>query len=202
VPVGGGGRGRARPPLRRGARRSPPAPSRRVAHYPGRVARLLIIGGGCRGLGLARELARDGHAARIVTRGDLGRPAIERAGAECWIGDPDRLGTLRGALEGVTIACWLLGTARGPEEQVCALHGSRLRAFLEQAIDSTMRGFLYEAVGSVPSAILADGERLAVGVAARNAIPLVALRADPGDGEAWQRDTLAAVRALLEGKPA
>jgi uncharacterized protein YbjT (DUF2867 family) len=166
------------------------------------VARLLIIGGGCRGLGLARELVRDGHAARIVTRGDEGRPAIERAGAECWIGDPDRLGTLRDALEGVTIACWLLGAARGAEEQLRALHGSRLKAFLEQAIDSTMRGFLYEAAGTVGAATLAAGEQTAVGVAARNAIPLVVLRADPRDGEAWQRDALLAVGALLDGTPA
>ncbi len=189
MPVGGGGRGRARLPPRRST-------TLRA------VARLLIIGGGCRGLGLARELAREGHAARIATRGDAGRPAIEGAGAECWIGDPDRLGTLRGALESVTIACWLLGTARGSAEQLCALHGSRLQAFLEQAIDSTMRGFLYEAAGTVPPAVLAAGERTAVGVAARNAIPMVTVRADPREGEMWQRDALIAVGALLEGKPA
>ncbi len=75
-------------------------------------------------------------------------PQIEAAGAECWIGDPNRLGTLRGVLDGVTIACWLLGGATGPEEQLRALHSDRLRAFLESAIDSTVRGLLYEAAGS------------------------------------------------------
>ena len=51
--------------------------------------RALIVGGGCRGLDLARELAADGHAVRIVTRTEAGRAAIEAAGGECWIGTPD-----------------------------------------------------------------------------------------------------------------
>ena len=39
---------------------------------------------------------------RITTRTEAGRAAIEAAGAECWIGTPDRLATLRRALDGVT----------------------------------------------------------------------------------------------------
>src|SRR3712207_9527220 len=49
------------------------------------------------------------------------RRVLEEAGAECWIGDPDVIGTLRYALEGVTVLLWLLGTVDRPE-----LHGSRL----------------------------------------------------------------------------
>jgi len=45
---------------------------------------------------------------RITTRTDSGRAAIEAVGAECLIGTPDRLASLRGALEGVTVACWML----------------------------------------------------------------------------------------------
>ena len=73
--------------------------------------RVLLIGGGCRGLALTRELVADGHAVRAVTRTEAGRPAIEAAGAECWIGDPDVVGTLRYALESVTVLVWALGTA-------------------------------------------------------------------------------------------
>ncbi len=112
------------------------------------MARVLIVGGGCRGRRLAARLVGEGpsgHAVRIVTRTESGRAAIEAGGAECLIGTPDRLATLRGALDGVTIACWLLATARGETEQVRALHGSRLESFLAQAIDTTMRGFVYEA---------------------------------------------------------
>ena len=121
---------------------------------------------------------------------------IEAAGAECWIGDPDRLGTLRGALEGATIACWLLGSAQGSREALEALHGPRLRSFVGQAIDTTVRGVLYEAAGTVPTTLLAEGERIATEVSAHNAIPLAVLRADPADPE-WVGEARTAVEGLL-----
>jgi nucleoside-diphosphate-sugar epimerase len=105
------------------------------------VARFLVVGGSsCRALALTRDLVADGHAVRAVTRSEANRAAIESAGGECWIGDPDVIGTLRYALEGVTVLLWLLGTADGPE-----LHGSRLAMMLEKTIDTTARGVVYEA---------------------------------------------------------
>jgi uncharacterized protein YbjT (DUF2867 family) len=62
-----------------------------------------MVGGGCPGLELARDLAAEGHAVRVVTRRPEARAAIEAAGAECFIGDPDVVGTLRYALDNVTI---------------------------------------------------------------------------------------------------
>jgi hypothetical protein len=170
------------------------APNDYRGTLPG-VARLLIVGGGCRGLRLAEEAGREGHAVRAVTRAETRRTRIEAAGAECWIGDPDRLGTLRGALEGVTIACWLLGDATGTEEQLRALHGARLRAFLESAIDTTVRGFLYEAAG--PSAALAEGERIAREVTRRNSIPLALIDADSSDLTRWLGQARTALATLL-----
>ena len=162
------------------------------------MARLLIVGGGCRGLQLARDAGQQGHAARVVTRAEGRRGSIEAAGAECWIGDPDRLGTLRGALEGVTIACWLLGSATGPEEQLRALHGARLRAFTGHVVDTTVRGFLYEAAGSsVPVDALVEGERIVCEIARANSIPLALLRADPQDVPQWLTQARAAVASLL-----
>jgi uncharacterized protein YbjT (DUF2867 family) len=153
-------------------------------------------------MGLAEQAVREGHAVRIVTRTDERRTQIEAASAECWIGDPDRLGTLRGALEGVAIACWLLGDASGTDEQLRALHGTRLRAFLESAIDTTVRGVLYEAAGStVPADALAEGERIANEVAGRNAMPLVVLRSDPGDPPRWLAEARGAVDTLLDPCP-
>lgn len=138
---------------------------------------------------------------RIVTRTEVRRGTIEAAGAECWIGDPDRLGTLRGALEGVTIACWLLGSARGPEEQLRALHGARLRAFLGHATDTTVRGVIYEAAGTVAEELLATGERIAAEVAGANAMPLATLRADPCDLPEWLERARATVDSLLHCAP-
>lgn len=161
------------------------------------MARILIVGGGERGRWLAARLGDDGHATRIITRVEKGRDAIEGVGAECWIGTPDRLGTMIGALEGVTIACWLLGCASGPDEEVQALHGLRLRSFMTKAIDTTIRGVVYEAAGTLPASTLAAGAQIASEVASRNEIPLELLRVDPADRERWREQALRAISALL-----
>jgi hypothetical protein len=162
------------------------------------VARILIVGGGCRGLRLASEMASEGHALRVTTRTEDGRAAIEATGAECWIGTPDRLATLRAALDGVTIACWMLGAAAGEPERVRLLHTARLEFFLTQTIDTTVRGFLYEAAGTtVPRNVLADGERIVRAIGARNAIPVAALTADPADLQAWLTDARDAIGELM-----
>ena len=95
-----------------------------------------MVGGGCRGLALARTLVAEGNAVRAVTRSPARRAEIEAAGCECWIGDPDRIGSLRYALDNVTVLLWLLGTATGPNVE--ALHGSRLRMMLEKTTDTTV----------------------------------------------------------------
>ena len=163
--------------------------------------RALIVGGGCRGLDLARQLAQDGHAIRVVTRSEDGRAAIEQAGAECWIGDPDRVGTLRYALESVTLVLWLLGTASGDDaERVGALHGSRLRMMLEKTTDTTVRGVVYEASGTLPDEVLAQGVEEMRHAQRTNEIPFALLTCDPrGDRAAWLGDARAAFDALLAG---
>jgi hypothetical protein len=163
------------------------------------MARVLIVGGGCRGLELARGLVGEGHAVRVTTRAEAGREAIEKAGAECCIGTPDRLATLRYALDGVTIACWLLGTASGPDEAVRALHSTRLEFFLGQTIDTSVRGILYEAAGSVPAAWLAAAVELVRSEAERNAIPYALIEADPYERPVWLGRTRAAIDSLLAG---
>ncbi|HEV2944270.1 MAG TPA: hypothetical protein VGX26_04060 [Solirubrobacteraceae bacterium] len=164
------------------------------------MARILIVGGGCRGRGLTAGLVADGHAVRVTTRTEAGRAVIEASGAECWIGTPERLGTLRGALENVTIVCWLLGAVRGSEEEVHALHGSRLEFFLSQVIDTTVRGFVYEAAGTVSDDALAGGERIVRALGERNAIPVAFLRAGLEDPGAWQAEAQAVIGSLLAGR--
>jgi hypothetical protein len=142
-----------------------------------------MVGGGCRGLALARSLVADGHAVRAVTRDEARRGEIEAAGCECWIGDPDRIGTLRYALDNVTVLLWLLGTATGPN--VAELHGSRLRMMLDKVTDTTVRGVLYEAAGSAGAEVLASGVAEVERARELNEIPGALLEADPRDAQAW-----------------
>jgi thiosulfate/3-mercaptopyruvate sulfurtransferase len=152
---------------------------------------------GERGWALARTLAGEGHAVRLVVDHDAAAEMCAAAGIECWVGDPNRLATLSGALAGVTVACWLLGDATGTDERLRALHDPRLRAFLGQAIDTPMRGFLYEAAGTVPAQMLGAGAAIARELCARNAIPLAILAADPRD-TGWVAHARYAVSNLLK----
>ena len=68
-------------------------------------------------------------------------------------------------------------------------------------IDTTVRGFVYEARGSTPAAAaLAEGEQIARRMCERNAIPLAVLEHGAGDGEAWQREARSAIEDLLIGR--
>ena len=159
--------------------------------------RALIVGGGCRGLDLARDLLAEGHAVRVVARRDDAVAGIEAAGAEAYRGDPRVIGTLRYALDNATVLLWLLGTASGPAEEVAALHGSRLAMMLERTVDTTVRGVVYEAAGSVPAEMLATGEAEVRRAHATNEVPFRLLEADPADRAAWLAAAHAAVDALL-----
>jgi hypothetical protein len=161
-----------------------------------------MIGGGCRGLALVRDLVAEGHAMRVVTRRPGARPAIEAAGCECWIGDPDVIGTLRYALDNVTLLLWLLGTATGPPGQVAALHGPRLRMMLDKTADTTVRGIVYEAAGTVDAAVLAEGVEEMRRAGRTNQIPFAILDADPADRQAWLGAARSAVDGLLEARRA
>jgi nucleoside-diphosphate-sugar epimerase len=161
------------------------------------VARVLIVGCGCRGQALARGLTAAGHAVRGTTRDPARTAPIAAAGAEPYVGDPDRIGTLMDALPGVAIVCWLLGTASGDPERVAALHDGRLRMLCEKIVDTGVRGVVYEAAGSVSPGALARGAAVARDAHARWMIPLELLTSAPADSAAWLRDALAAVERLL-----
>ena len=148
------------------------------------MARVLIVPCGCRGRALASALVADGHAVRGTTRGG-GEEAIRAAGAEPYVGDPDRIGTLMDALSGVTIVCWLMGTIPVPE-----LHEGRLRMLWEKLVDTPVRGVVYE--GARP-----QGEQVARTAAQTWQIPLEVLDADPLDHDAWQAAAHGAVDRLL-----
>jgi uncharacterized protein YbjT (DUF2867 family) len=150
------------------------------------MARVLIVPCGCRGRALAAELAAAGHAVRGTTRTQAGAGAIAAAGAEPYVGDPDRIGTLMDALAGVTVVCWLMGTVPVPE-----LHEGRLRMLWEKLVDTPVRGVVYE--GALP-----QGEEVARAASDTWQIPLVILRTDPTDHAAWLPAARDAVEALLQ----
>jgi uncharacterized protein YbjT (DUF2867 family) len=164
------------------------------------LARCLIIGCGCRGRLLAGELLTRGHAVRGTSRSAAGVAAIEGAGAEAVLGDPDRVGTLAAALDRVTVACALLGSAAGSPAQLAALHGTRLDMLLTRMIDTTVRGVVYEAAGTVDPGVLADGAALVRARCEDSRIPYVLLRADPIDHERWVAAAAAAVQSSLDGE--
>jgi uncharacterized protein YbjT (DUF2867 family) len=161
------------------------------------MARVLLVGGGRRALALTEELVSDGHAVRATTREPGRVDAIRAAGAEPYVGDPDRIATLMGALTGVTVLAWLMGTASGDAEQVFALHDTRLRMLWEKLVDTPVRGVIYEAAGTVPEPALIRGEAVARVAHDTWRIPLAYVRADPADETAWVADARRAVNELL-----
>lgn len=154
-----------------------------------------MVGGGCRGLALARSLVAEGHAVRAVTRTEERRDELEEAGCECWIGDPNRIGTLRYGLENATVLLWLLGTATGGDVE--ALHGSRLEMMLERTVDTTVRGVLYERAGTLPDEVLAAGAAQVQAAHDRHGIPIGFLDVDPRDVDAWVADAREGIDSLL-----
>jgi nucleoside-diphosphate-sugar epimerase len=159
------------------------------------LARVLIVGCGCRGQALARALIAEGHAVRGTTRDPSRSVDITAAGAESYVGDPDRIGTLMDALAGVTILCWLMGSASG--DDAAELHDGRLRMLCEKLVDTPVRGLVYEAAGSVGEAALARGLEVARDAHERWMIPLEVLTVTPDDHEAWLAGARAAVVRLL-----
>jgi uncharacterized protein YbjT (DUF2867 family) len=146
---------------------------------------------------LAGRLRAEAHAVRGTTRDPARVEAIEAAGAEGYVGDPDRVATLTPALEHVTVACVLLGSASGRPELLAALHGPRLDMLLTRMLDTTVRGFVYEAAGSVEDAVLEAGASRVVATCEGSRIPYTLLRADPSDHQAWLTAAHGAVGGLL-----
>jgi hypothetical protein len=92
------------------------------------------------------------------------------------------------AIEGVTVVCWLMGTADAEE-----LHGPRLESMLEHIVDTPARGLVYETGGVDRPDALAAAKR----VAATYNMPVEVLGTDPAEHDAWLREAAAAVDRVL-----
>jgi threonine dehydrogenase-like Zn-dependent dehydrogenase len=157
------------------------------------MARVLVVGCGCRGRALAAALRAEGHAVRGTTRSADRLAAIESAGVEGVVADPDRLGTIMGQLAGVTVVCWLMGTATAAPE----LHGPRLETLLERLVDTPVRGIVYEAAGTAEPGLLAGGAESVRAASERWRMPAEVVEAEPADHAVWLATMRAAVERLL-----
>jgi nucleoside-diphosphate-sugar epimerase len=158
------------------------------------MARVLIVGCGCRGRALAAGPAERGLAVRGTTREPERVEEIVAAGAEAVIADPDRLGTLLPHVDGVTVVCWLMGSAEG---EVTSLHSDRLQSLLEKLVDTPVRGFVYEAAGSVHEPLLDAGGAIARAAGATFRMPVAVVEEPPGHHGKWLAAMMSAVDRLL-----
>jgi hypothetical protein len=162
------------------------------------LARALIVGCGCRGRALGGRLAGEGLAVRGTSRRETGLAAIEAAGFEAALADPDRPGTVLELVGDVALVVWLLGSAVGGREAVAAIHGPRLESLLGKLVDTPVRGFAYEPAGRVERGRLEAGAQIVEAASATWHIPVAVLAQAPGaDWDAWSRSTSEQVLALL-----
>jgi uncharacterized protein YbjT (DUF2867 family) len=157
------------------------------------LARVLIVGCGCRGRALGVALAGAGHAVRGTSRSPDRLGELEKKGIEGAVADPDRLGTLMPALAGVTVVCWLMGSAEDSPD----VHGPRLRSLMEHLVDTPVRGLVYEAAGTVNAALLAEGASIVREASQTWHIPVEMVDTDPAAAEDWVEAMTAAVERLV-----
>lgn len=118
---------------------------------------------------------------RGTSRRQEGLEAIETAGIEPAPADPAQPGSVLELVENVTVVAWLLGSARGEHGELAVLHGRALERVLERIVETPVRGFLYEATGSVDPALLARGRESVEAASDRWRIPSALLLGDRGD---------------------
>jgi nucleoside-diphosphate-sugar epimerase len=162
------------------------------------VARALIVGCGCRGRELGRELRDGGWEVRGTSRDEAALDVIEEAGLEPAAADPDRPGTILELCGDVAVVVWLLGSAAGAPELVAAIHGPRLERLLEKLVDTPVRGFVYESGGSVAPVLLRDGREIVGRAATRWRIP-VGFIEEGRDQSGWPARAAGIVTGLLAG---
>lgn len=161
------------------------------------MARALIVGCGCRGRTLGRALIDRGWRARGTSRSAATLAEIEASGIEAVEADPDRIGTVVEAIEGVTIIFWLLGSAAGDPDRVAALHGDRLERLLEEIVDTPVRGVAYELTGGVEQAQALYALELLRAAGERWHMPFEVVDVDPREHDLWLEGMLGAADGLL-----
>jgi uncharacterized protein YbjT (DUF2867 family) len=161
------------------------------------VARALIVGCGCSGRALGSELLEEGWAVRGTSRDEESLVAIEEAGIEPARADPEKPATILELVDDVAVVIWLLGNATGPADEVAAIHGPRLESLLERFVETPVRGFVYEGVGTVDPKLLAAGAELARHAERTWHIPVTVTETPREHGPRWVEELETAVVEIL-----
>jgi nucleoside-diphosphate-sugar epimerase len=159
------------------------------------VARALIVGCGCRGRELGGRLLAEGWAVRGTSRREEGLAAIEVAGIEPALADPERPGTILELVSDVAILVLLLGNVSGSEEELAAIHGPRLERLMEHLVETPVRGVLYEGTGEGAGIVRAANRTWRIPV--RTVSPSLSQQSYRGTGARLAKE----VKALLAGEP-
>ncbi|MFY9487893.1 MAG: hypothetical protein WAP35_04235 [Solirubrobacterales bacterium] len=133
------------------------------------MARVLIVERAGRARAVAERLAEHDFALREVA------------------GDRLLPGDVVGALEGVTVVCWLMGAGKDLDPEI---NGEQLETVLLKVVDTGVRGFVFERP---------DGQSNAHVEHARATwhIPIAEVEADPAGGEQWASAVATAVGSTL-----
>jgi uncharacterized protein YbjT (DUF2867 family) len=142
------------------------------------VARALIVGCGCRGRELGAQLLAEGWAVRGTSRQEEGLEAIEAAGIEAALADPDRPGTILELVNDVAVLVLLLGGAEGSPEELEAIHGPRLERLMEHLVETPVRGVVYEGTAGGEEIVRAASSTWRIPVRVIDGGDLVTLVAD------------------------
>jgi uncharacterized protein YbjT (DUF2867 family) len=121
---------------------------------------------------------------RGTSRREEGLAAIEVAGIEPALADPDRPGTILELVNDVTVLVLLLGNAVGSDGALEAVHGPRLERLMEHLVETPVRGVLYEGTR--------EGEAVVQAAAKTWRIPVALVAAED--------DLAASVQAVLAGR--
>ena len=159
------------------------------------MARALIVGCGCRGRDLGTQLLAEGWAVRGTSRREECLAAIEAAGIEPAVADPDRPGTILELVNDVAILVLLLGGAVGSEEELAAIHGPRLERLMEHLVETPVRGVLYE--GTEAGAQVVQTAARTWRIPVRTILPSLSQGPYSGHGDRLSEE----VKGLLAGKP-
>jgi hypothetical protein len=134
---------------------------------------------------------------RGTSRRSEAAEAIETTGAEFALADPDRIAAVLDHVADVAVIVWLLASAEGDADAVAALHGPRLERLLEELVDTPVRGFAYEATGTVSRAAMEKGSGLVAAASERWRVPTQLIDASTDGHEQWLTAALNAVEALV-----
>jgi uncharacterized protein YbjT (DUF2867 family) len=169
------------------------------------VARALIVGCGCRGRWVGKRLLAAGWQVRGTSRYREGLTLIEEVGIEPALADPADPASVLDLVSDVAVVAWLLGSAQGTDEELAAIHGPRLDRLLEGLVETPVRGFLYDGLGSVDPILLARGRESVEAASETWRMPYVYVCVDPFDDEVWSNpmeiwaDTIThGIQGLLE----